>query len=203
MLHNPFSIGVTDSRWVRHDTVVLKCGCVNGIERGFVQVGLDDAFLEVVQDYVAATTTEIAPCLFMQSCPGFLAGLPHDSAKAISTNNTGERTFTVVDLALLTWGKFESIKLFRLMLAQATGETFDAVVGTGKSMAVDQILVDRHVVSLEAQLSFDESALGLAIGDCCCGAQLAGVFKSCLIHFAFGLAKAFKPSHCLAVNYLK
>jgi hypothetical protein len=149
---------------------------------GFVQVGLDDAFLEVVQYYVAATTTEIAPCLFMQPCPGFLAGLPHDSAKAapgvaqghhkqawlakaISTNNTGERSFTVVDLALLTWGKFQSIKLFRLMLAQAAGETFDAVVGAGKSMDVDQILVDRHVVSLEAQLSFDEGAVGLAIGD--------------------------------------
>ncbi|MBK6594113.1 MAG: hypothetical protein IPG23_16135 [Burkholderiales bacterium] len=27
--------------------------------------------------------------------------------------------------------------------------------------------------------------------------------ERCLIHFAFGLAKAFKPSHCLAVNYLK
>src|SRR5665647_896702 len=81
MFNDPFAIGVANPRGVRHDAVVLQSGGVNGIELGLVQVGLDDTFLEVVQDHVAATTTEIAPGLFMQSGPCFLAGLPHDPAK--------------------------------------------------------------------------------------------------------------------------
>jgi hypothetical protein len=54
--------------------------------------------------------------------------------------------------------------LLGFVFAQAASKTFDGVVGTGKSMAVDQVLVDGHVVALEAQLGFDEFPVGLAGG---------------------------------------
>jgi hypothetical protein len=41
------------------------------------------------------------------------------------------------------------------MFAQAATEAFCAVVGTGRTVAVGQVLVDGHVVALETQLGFD------------------------------------------------
>jgi hypothetical protein len=56
--------------------------------------------------------------------------------------------------------------LLGLSFAQATSKTFDGVAGTGKSMRIDQVLVDGHVVALETQLDFDECAVWLADGAC-------------------------------------
>ena len=70
--------------------------------------------------------------------------------------------FPVVDLACLAGGKFQTVELFGLTFAQAAAEAFDAVVGAGKSMAVDQVLLDDGVVSLGVQLGFDEGAVELA-----------------------------------------
>lgn len=50
--------------------------------------------------------------------------------------------------------EFQTVKLLGFVFAQAAG----------KSMVVDQILVDGRVVAFEAQLGFDECPVGLADG---------------------------------------
>jgi len=160
---------------------MFQGGSKDRIELWLVQVGLDDTLLEVVQHHVAAGPAEVAPRLFVQACPGLLARLPHDPAKAapgvaqghykqarlakpISTSNTRECALAVIDLGLFAGGKLQTVKLLGFAFAQPTSKTFDAVVSAGKTMVVHQVLVDGHVVSLEAQLGFDERAVGFAVG---------------------------------------
>ena len=117
----------------------------------------------------------------MQTCPGFLAGFPHDPAKAAPgvaqghhkqawlakarrASNTGECALAVIDLGFFAGGKFQTVKLFGFVFAQAARKAFDAVIGAGKSMLVYQVLVDGHVVALEAQLGLDERPVGFAVG---------------------------------------
>ena len=118
----------------------------------------------------------------MQACPGFLARFPDNAAKAapgvaqchhkqawlaiaLGAGNTGECALALIDLDFFAGGKFKTVKLLGFVFAQAAaGKAFDGVVGTGKSMAVDQVLVDGHVVALEVQLGFDEFPVGLAGG---------------------------------------
>jgi len=181
VLNRAFAVGVTHAGRVAHHTIVFQCGSIDSVELGLVQVGFDDPLLEVVQHHVAAGTTEVAPSFFMQACPGFLTGFPHDPAKAapgvtqghykqarlakaLGAGNTGECALAVIDLGFFAGGKFQTVKLLGFVFAQATAEAFDAVVGAGKTMAVDQVLVDGHVVALEAQLGFDEFPMGLAGG---------------------------------------
>ena len=76
----------------------------------------------------------------------------------------GECALAVIDLGFFAGGKFQAVKLFGFVFAQPTSKTFDAVVGTGKSVLVDQVLVDRCVVALGAQLGFDERTVGLTGG---------------------------------------
>ena len=55
---------------------------VDRIERRLVKVGLDDAFLQIVQHHIAGRAAEVAPRLLMQLGPDLLTGLPHDAPKA-------------------------------------------------------------------------------------------------------------------------
>jgi len=181
VLNRTFAVGVTHAGRVAHHTIVFQGGGIDRVELRLVQVGFDDTFLEVVQHHVAAGTTEVAPSFFMQACPGFLTGLPYHPSKAapgvaqghdkqawfaiaLGAGNTGECALAVIDLGFFARGKFQTVKLLGLVFAQAASKTFDGVVGTGKSMAVDQVLVDGHVVALEAQLGFDEFPVGFAGG---------------------------------------
>jgi len=54
--------------------------------------------------------------------------------------------------------------LLGFVFAQAAAEAFDAVVGAGEPVHINQVLVDRQVVAFEAQLGFDEGAVGLTNG---------------------------------------
>jgi hypothetical protein len=181
MLNGAFAVRVTHARRITHHTVMFQGGGIDSVELGPIQVGFDGALLEIVEHHVAAGTTEVAPRLFVQPCPGFLAGFPHDPAKAASgvaqgydkqtrfakafgAGNTGKCAFAIVNLGFFAGGKFQTVKLLWFVFAQAASKTFDVVVGAGKSMAVDQVLVDGHVVALEAQLGFDEFPVGLAGG---------------------------------------
>ena len=73
VLNRALAVGVTHAGRVAHNTIVFQGGGIDGVELGLVQVGFDDTLLEVVQHHIAAGTTEVAPSLFMQACPGFLA----------------------------------------------------------------------------------------------------------------------------------
>jgi hypothetical protein len=85
-------------------------------------------------------------------------------AVALCARHTGGGTFSVVDLHFFTRGEGEAVELFGRFVAQRGAETFDAVVGSLESMLVDQVLVDGHGVTTQAQLGIDEGAMGLALG---------------------------------------
>ena len=82
ILDGPLAIGVTHARRVSHYAVVREHRGVDRIELRLVQVGLDDAFLQIVQHHVAGGATEIPPSLLVQPGPCLLAGLPHHAPKA-------------------------------------------------------------------------------------------------------------------------
>jgi hypothetical protein len=54
---------------------------VHRVELGLVQVGLENALLEVVQHHIAAAPAEIPPGLFMQTGPDLLTGIPDNPAE--------------------------------------------------------------------------------------------------------------------------
>ena len=73
ILHGTFAIGIPDPRRVRHHAVMREHGSVDRVQLRFVQVGLDDPFLQIVEDHVAATAAKVPPGLLVQPGPGFLA----------------------------------------------------------------------------------------------------------------------------------
>ena len=75
------AVRVTHPRRISDNAVVGQYIPVHGVQFRFVQVGLDDTFLDVVEDHVAAAA-EVAPCLFVQPGPDLPARLPHHPAEA-------------------------------------------------------------------------------------------------------------------------
>ncbi|KLN52038.1 hypothetical protein VPARA_68490 [Variovorax paradoxus] len=158
-----------------------ECGRVDRIERGLVQVGLQDAFLEVVEDDVVGGPAEVGPGLLVQLSPDLLAGFPDHAAEAtprvaqrgheqagfapaLGARHPRGGAFTVVDLHLLAGRKAQTIKLLGLLVAKLGAEPFDRVVGAVKAVQVDQVLVDGGGVAAQAQLGVDEGAVGFALG---------------------------------------
>ena len=82
----------------------------------------------------------------------------------IRAGGHSRRAFSVINLCFFAGGKFESVKLFRLMFTQPSSKAFDAVVGTDKPMFINQVLVDGHVIALQTQLGFDKRTVWLADG---------------------------------------
>ena len=82
VLHGAFAVGVTHAGRVGHDAVVRQGGAIHGVELRLVQVGLEYAFLEVVQHHVLGAATEVAKRPLVQLRPHLLTGLPHHPAKA-------------------------------------------------------------------------------------------------------------------------
>ena len=68
VLDSALAVWVTYPGRVGNDTVVGQHISVDGVEFGFVQVGLDDALLELIEDDVAAAATEVAPGCFFGFC---------------------------------------------------------------------------------------------------------------------------------------
>ena len=179
VLDATLAIRVTDPRRVGHHAVMGERGGVHGVQFRLVQVGLDDALLEVVQHDVAAAAAEVAPSLLVQSRPGLLAGLPdhppvaapripqrhHEQprlAVPLGARHAGRRTFTVVDLDFLAGGELQPVELFWFARAQPAHEALDAVVCAVEAEPVDQVLVDRHGVAVQPDLGLDELAVRLA-----------------------------------------
>jgi hypothetical protein len=179
VLDRALAVRVTHPCRVGDDAVVGQYVPVDGVQFRLVQVGLDDAFLEVIEHDVGATAAEVAPCLFMQPGPGLLARFPDHPAEAaprvtqghheqpwtaitVGAGNTRHGTFAVIDLYLLARGKFKPVELLRLPGHEHAGEALDAVVAGGEAEPVNQVLVDRRVVTAQAQLLGDEGAVRLA-----------------------------------------
>ncbi len=82
MLHRALAVGVTHPGRVGHHMVVRQRGGINLVELGLVQVGRDDAFLEVVQHHVLRAAAEVSKRPLVQLGPDLVAGLPDHAAKA-------------------------------------------------------------------------------------------------------------------------
>ena len=178
ILDTALAVGVTYPRRVGHDLVVRQgCG-VHGVELGLVQVGLEHAFLEVVQDHVSARAAKVAPGLFVQFGPDLLARIPDHAAEtaaripkrgheqawlapAVGAGHAGGRAFAEVHLHLLAGQEAQAVELLRLTHPDARHEAFDGVVACSKAVGIDQVLVDGRGIAAQAQLSFDEGAVGL------------------------------------------
>ena len=78
----PLAIGVSYPSRVSHHFVVGQRGGVDRVESGLVQVGLQDAFLQIVQHHIPGRSTEVAPGLLVQLGPDLLARTPDHAAKA-------------------------------------------------------------------------------------------------------------------------
>jgi hypothetical protein len=181
VLHRPLAIGVAHPRRVGHHLVVGQRGRIHRVERGLVQVGLEHAFLEVVQHDVAGGAAEVAPGLLVKLSPDLLAGLPHHPPEAaprvaqrgheqarlavsVGARHPGGRAFAVVHLHLLAGGKAQAVELLGLLVAKLRAEAFDGVVRAVKAVLVHQVLVDGRGVAAQAQLGVDEDAMGVAFG---------------------------------------
>ena len=170
------AVGIPDPCRIGDDAVVGQYVPVDGVELRLIQVGLDDAFLEVVQHDVGAAATEVAPRLFVQPRPGLLARLPDDAteaapgiahghheqpwtAVAVGAGDASHGAFSVVNLHLLAKGELKAVKLLRLLGHDRAGEALDAVVAGHEAELVNQVLVDRGVVAPQTQLLGDEDAV--------------------------------------------
>ena len=156
-------------------------GGVDRVELGLVQVGLDDTLLEVVQRHVLRATAKVSKRALVQLGPDLLAGLPDHTAVAgprvaqrgheqarfavpIGAWHSGGRAFSVVHLHLLAGQEGQAVELFGLLVAQPGHKALDRVVLAGKALAVNQVLVDGHGVTTQAQLGFDGVSMRLAQG---------------------------------------
>jgi hypothetical protein len=181
MLHRALAVGVSHPRRVGHHAVVRQGRGVHRVEIGLVQVGLEDAFLQIVQHHVLGAAAEVPQGLLVQLGPDLLAGLPHHAPEAgtgvpqggheqaglavpVAAGHAGGSALAVVHLHLLAGQEGQAIELLGLLVAQLCTEAFDRVVLTSKAVLVDQVLVDGRGVSLEPQLGFDELAPGFAQG---------------------------------------
>ena len=181
MLHRPLAIWVSHPSRVGHHAIVLQGGGVDLVELGLVQVGLEHAFLKVVQHHVLRAAAEVTKGPLVQFGPDLMAGLPDHAAKArsrvaqrgheqawfavpIRTRHQGVGPFTVVHLHLLPGQEGQAVELLRLLVAQLGRKALDRVVLPGKAVLLDQVLEDGHGVALQTQLRFDELAVGFAQG---------------------------------------
>jgi hypothetical protein len=125
---------------------------VDGVQFRLVQVGLDDAFLEVVEDHIGCRPAEVAKGLLVQLGPGFLRRVPdhasetaarvaqgHDEqarpAVTVAAGDARQRAFAIVDLRLLM-GELKPVELLRLALHQPAGKPLDAVVAASEAELV-------------------------------------------------------------------
>lgn len=179
VLDSPLSIRVAYAGRVGDDTVMLEHRLIEPVDLGFVQVGRDDAFPEIVQDDIADSAAEVAEGVLVELGPDLLAGFPDhapETAPRISKRHdeqprapvpagpriAGQCAFAIVDLRFFARGKLKTVELLGINVAQGANETLDALVAGGESELVDQILIDRLRVAPQADLLLDPFAMRFA-----------------------------------------
>src|SRR5271163_3979091 len=79
-LNFAFAIRVLHSAWKRCGAVVLQHVTVKGIERGFVNVGREHAFAEIIEHHYASDSTQSAKSFLMQFGPDARTGAKDQEA---------------------------------------------------------------------------------------------------------------------------
>ncbi len=83
-------------------------------------------------------------------------------AVAVGAGHAGGRAFAEVHLHLFAGQEAQAVELFGLSHTDADHEALDGVVAPGKAVGINQVLVNGRGVAAQAQLGFDEGAVGLA-----------------------------------------
>jgi len=111
--------------------------------------------------------------------PDLLAGLPdhppeaapriaqrhHEQAGTTVPAALGidrQRALAIVDLSLLAGEELKTIKLLGIALSQRAHKPLDALVAGRKAKPIDQVLVNRLRISLQADLFFDPRPMHFA-----------------------------------------
>ena len=174
------AIGIADAARQGDDAVVGQHVAVERIERGVVDVGSEDAFLEVVEDddvYGAAQPAErplvqlgpdlrarpgdqqpdglarVAEGQDEEPCPPVLAGV----------GVADHRSFAVVDLSLQSRGAGDDHPgLDGGLLPDRRDEAPHARIARREAVVMDQVLPDGRGVAPPAERGHDQLAVGLA-----------------------------------------
>ena len=177
------SIGMADAARQRDGAIVGQQIAVERIQRGIVDVGLQDAVTEVVQDHDARGTAEAAECLLMQFSPDATTRFESEQPNRLAAVSEGQdeeacapvlarvriahhRTVAVIDLRFLAWSRFDDgAGLPRRGAVQLANKSFDALIIGGEAVIIDQFLPDRLRVAAERDLGLDPLAPRVA---CAC-----------------------------------
>lgn len=189
ILDASFPIGIGHPRGIGDHGVMSQHRAVNRVEPGLVQIRLEDAFLQVVEHDIAGDPAKIPERLFVELRPDLLARLPDhppEAAPRVAQRHHEEagttvppalrinrrRTLAIVDLSLLAREELKAIKLLGVGVPQRAHKPLDALVAGRKAKLIDQVLVNRLCIPLQADLFFDPRPIwfagraGQAAGDC-------------------------------------
>lgn len=175
----PLPIGVRHAGRVGDDAVMGQHRAVDRIELRFVQIGREDAFLQVVEDGITDHPAKISKCLFVKLRPDLLAGFPdhapeaapriaqrhHEQAGPAISAALGidrRRALAIVDLSFLAGKEFKTIKLLWIAVSQRAHKPLDAPVAGRKAKLIDQVLVNRWRIPFQADLVFDPRPMRFA-----------------------------------------
>ncbi len=178
VLHTALAIGIGDPGRIGHGPVVRQHRCIQRVELGLVEVGLDDTLLEIIQDDILDGAPEVAKRLLMQPAPGALirrpAHVPVGAPRVAQRHHeqpgpahlardrvAGRCSQPPVHLRLFPRGELQPVILRRIARPQAAHEPLHAVVAMGKTQALHQVLVERHRGAAKANLLIDPLAVRL------------------------------------------
>lgn len=142
---------------------------VNRVELGLVQIRHEDAFLQVVEHDIAGDPAKIPERLFVELRPDLLARLPdhppeapprvaqrhHEQAGTTvppTLRINRRRALATVDLSFLAGEELKAIKLLGIGVPQRAHKPLDALVAGRKAKSIDQVLVNRLCIPLQADL---------------------------------------------------
>jgi len=179
ILDASFPIGITHAGGIGDNPIMSEHRAVDGIELRLVQIGFEDAFLKVVQHDVIGDPTKIPERLFVKLRPDLLTGFPDHPPEAAPRVTQGhheqpwtavpaalrinrQRALAIVDLGLLAGEELKTIKLMRIGVPQRADKPLDALVAGRKAKLIDQVLINRLRVPLQADLLFDPRPIRFA-----------------------------------------
>jgi hypothetical protein len=173
-------IGVADAAGDGGHAVVLEDVPVERVQFRVVDVGLEHALSQVVQDHDARRATDPPEGALVELGPDPGARAESEEADRFSAVAQGEdeeagaailaglgmphhRTRAVVDLPFLARRRDDDrMGLARERAPQPADEALDAVVVAGEAVVVDEVLPDGHGVAAAGDAELDDLAVGLA-----------------------------------------
>ena len=176
----PLAIGVADATRQGDDPVVGEHVAVERIEGGVVDVGREDALLEVVEHDDADRATQPPECPLVQLGPDLCTRPVDQQAHRFARVAQGQdeeprppvlagggvtdhRPLTVIDLSFLTrGGGDDGPRLDGGLPPEGGDEAPYACITSREAMVIDQVLPDGHGVAPPADRLGDQLAVGLA-----------------------------------------